>query len=41
MLAELEWWFWVFIAPELAIAVVGLIAFLIAAGTSSSKDRRY
>lgn len=40
MLAELEWWFWVFIAPELAIAVVGLIAFLIAAAAAGTSRNR-
>ena len=40
MLGELEWWFWVFIAPELAIAVVGLIAFLIGSVANGTSERR-
>jgi hypothetical protein len=39
MLAELEWWFYVFILPELVIAAIGLIALLIGA-IGSASDRR-
>lgn len=39
MLAELEWWFYVFILPELVIAGIGLVVLLIAAVTSGF-DRR-
>ena len=39
MVAELEWWFYVFILPELVVFGIGLVAFLIAAAFGSN-DRR-
>ena len=37
MIAELEWWFWVFVFPELVFIVVGGIVALIAAIAEGSR----
>jgi hypothetical protein len=37
MIAELQWWFWVFVFPELLFAAVGLIALFVAAISGGSR----